>query len=262
MAIYRNVQMSFWTDPKVLEDFTPSERLLYLFLLTGPDTNLAGCYRITAKQIAFYTGLSKVDDLLRSLQDERKVIFYDTKTREVLIINWWKYNWTSSPKFKNSLLKAITAIENESFRNYLLGKYNSIDTVSEGSDDGIDTISVPDTVTVLDTDTDTVTALDTVTEVIEHLNDVCGTNFRANGKQNREHVHARLADGFTKEDCFEVIDKMHEKWGNDPKMRDFLRPQTLFSTKFESYLNMPRGQPKTQSERANDVLLEIIRGGA
>lgn len=254
MAIYRNVQMSFWTDPKVLEDFTPSERLLYLFLLTGPDTNLAGCYRITAKQIAFFTGLNKVDELMRSLQEKHKVIFYDSETREVLIVNWWKYNWTSSPKFRTTLHKMILMVQNESFRQFLLNKYNGTDTVSEGYGDGIDTISVPVPVT----DPVSVTDSDTVTEVIEHLNEVCGTNYKALGKQNREHVHARLEDGFTKDDCFEVIDKMHEKWGNDPKMRDYLRPQTLFSTKFESYLNMPRGDPK---DAVNDYFMGVINGG-
>lgn len=273
MAIYRSVQMSFWTDPKVLEDFSTNERLMYLFLLTGPNTNLAGCYPITPRLISVYTGISNAKDVLRSLQDKHKVIVYNETTKEVLIPNWSKYNWNKSERFRKALLDDITMVKDDSFRSYLLGKYNGIDTVSEipyrvseSSEYGIDTTcsvcSVTDTVsdTVPGTVSDPVE--DTVTEVIDHLNEVCGTSYRANGKQNREHVHARLEDGFTKEDCFEVIDKMQEKWGNDPKMRDYLRPQTLFSTKFESYLNMPRGQPKTQSERANDVLLEIIRGGA
>jgi uncharacterized phage protein (TIGR02220 family) len=34
-----------------------------------------------------------------------------------------------------------------------------------------------------------------------------------------------------------VVDIKFEKWGSDPKMVDFLRPETLFGTKMESYLN-------------------------
>ena len=37
MAIYRNVQTSFWTDPKVADDFTPEDKFFYLYLFTrGP----------------------------------------------------------------------------------------------------------------------------------------------------------------------------------------------------------------------------------
>ena len=66
MAIYRNVQMSFWTDRKIEEDFSADEKYLYLFLLTNPMTNLCGCYEIGKKQIANMTGIDvkKVSKLL------------------------------------------------------------------------------------------------------------------------------------------------------------------------------------------------------
>ena len=267
MAVYRTVQTCFWTDPKIGEDFTANERLLYLFLLTGPSTNLAGCYELTMKQITFFTGLNAPKDLVKSLQSKHKVIAYSEATKEVLILNWWRYNWTSSDKFRKSLYQDISNVKDSSFKEYLMKRYSDPDTVSElqdtvSADEGY---GIQNTVSALVSDRDTVLGSvsdpkeDTVTEVIEHLNEVCGTSYKPNGKQNREHVHARLADGFTKEDCFEVIDKMHEKWGNDPKMRDFLRPQTLFSTKFESYLNMPRGDPRNRDE-IGDYLMGVIHG--
>ena len=40
MAIYRNVQLSFWTDNKVEDDFTPEDKYFYLYLLTNPQTGL------------------------------------------------------------------------------------------------------------------------------------------------------------------------------------------------------------------------------
>lgn len=261
MATYRNIQMTFWSDSKVLEEFEPDDKLMFLYLMTNCRTSNCGCYEIPITFMANETGFSKdkVKKLVTRLQNDLDVIRYDFDTKEVLILNWHKYNWTSSNDFQKSLRYAISQVRNPDFKSYLTGCLEGLKTVPRPSIEGGGT-TVTDTVSV--TDNVSVTEEDTVTEVIDHLNEVCGTNYRTNGKQNREHVHARLEDGFTKEDCFEVIDKMQEKWGNDPKMRDYLRPQTLFSAKFESYLNMPRGDPKTKSEQANDVLLAMIRGGA
>lgn len=134
MAVYRTIHTCFWTDPKVAEDFTANERLLYLFLLTGPSTNLSGCYEITTKQISFFTGLNNPKDLLKSLQKKHGVISYSEATKEVLILNWWHYNWTGSEKFRKALYDDITSIKEPAFRDYLMKRFLSPDTVSETSD--------------------------------------------------------------------------------------------------------------------------------
>lgn len=72
--------------------------------------------------------------------------------------------------------------------------------------------------------------------IIDYLNMVCGTNYKPNNKQTKEHIHARLEDGFTEDDFYTVIDKKSGEW-KGTKMEQYLRPQTLFNTKFESYLN-------------------------
>lgn len=161
MAIYRNVQMSFWTDRKIEEEFSADEKYLYLFLLTNPITNLSGCYEIGRKQIANMTGLDikKVKTLLKKLQDDQRVIAYSEKTNELLILNWHKYNWTDSEKFRKPLLAEITSVKDDAFREILMGYYNGTDTVSIPYPYGMDTtvtVTVTDTDTVSDTDTDSV----------------------------------------------------------------------------------------------------------
>ena len=52
MAIYRSIRMTFWTDTKIAEDFTPEDRYFYLYLMTNPHTNLPGCYEISIKQMS------------------------------------------------------------------------------------------------------------------------------------------------------------------------------------------------------------------
>ena len=39
------------------------------------------------------------------------------------------------------------------------------------------------------------------------------------------------------EEFKKVIDNKVAAWKGDPKMEQYLRPETLFSTKFETYLN-------------------------
>jgi uncharacterized phage protein (TIGR02220 family) len=49
-------------------------------------------------------------------------------------------------------------------------------------------------------------------------------------------VRARVRDGFTLDDFKAVIDAKVAQWGEDEKMAEYLRPETLFGTKFEGYL--------------------------
>lgn len=74
--------------------------------------------------------------------------------------------------------------------------------------------------------------------IIDHFNERCGTRYTYRNKAVNGMIRARLSEGFTVEDFKTVIDTKAAKWENDQKMRDYLRPKTLFSaTNFESYLN-------------------------
>lgn len=86
--------------------------------------------------------------------------------------------------------------------------------------------------------------------IIEHLNDVCGTNYKHTNKTTKEHIHARLADGFSEEDFYTVIDKKAKEWKNTIRER-YLQPQTLFSNKFESYLNQKIVEDKPKNKFNN-----------
>lgn len=154
MAIYRNIQMAFWTDIKVVDDFTPEDKFFYLYLLTNPHTNLCGCYEISVKQMADETGYSRdtIEKLLKRFAEVHKVAYYSQDTKELLVLNWHKYNWTASEKFRKPLLKEINSVKNDNFKGYLLDLFNGSDTVSVPYPYGSDTtVSVTDTVTVSDT---------------------------------------------------------------------------------------------------------------
>lgn len=77
---------------------------------------------------------------------------------------------------------------------------------------------------------------ETIKEVVQYLNEKTGCRYKPSSKATRAHIHARLMDGFTVDDFSTVIDKKTAEW-KGTELERFLRPETLFGTKFESYLN-------------------------
>lgn len=78
--------------------------------------------------------------------------------------------------------------------------------------------------------------------IVSRLNQKAGTAFRASSPKTRRLISARIAEGFTEADFYTVIDNKCLEWNRDPgigekDMRVFLRPETLFGSKFEGYLN-------------------------
>lgn len=80
--------------------------------------------------------------------------------------------------------------------------------------------------------------------VIKYLNAKAGTNYRATNKATQRLIKARFNEGMTTKDFKKVIDNKCDDWLKDPKMCGYLRPATLFGSKFESYLNQ-KTKPKT-----------------
>lgn len=100
---------------------------------------------------------------------------------------------------------------------------------------------------------------DTVAAIVDYLNEKAGTNYRTTGAKTKSLIRARIAEGFTEDSFRTVIDHKCGEWLSDPKMRGFLRPETLFGTKFESYLNAaairPAQEPKKDSSFDTDEFM-------
>ena len=74
-------------------------------------------------------------------------------------------------------------------------------------------------------------------EIIDHLNEKADRNFKHTTKKTQTLIKSRFNEGFTLEDFKVVIDNKVKSWLNDKEMNQYLRPETLFGTKFEGYLN-------------------------
>jgi uncharacterized phage protein (TIGR02220 family) len=81
-------------------------------------------------------------------------------------------------------------------------------------------------------------------EIIDMFNEITGQKL-GRGKISETYktsIRARIKEGFTVEDFRHVITVKNSEWKADQNMVKFIRPQTLFGTKFESYLQQKETQ--------------------
>ena len=77
-------------------------------------------------------------------------------------------------------------------------------------------------------------------EIVAALNDAAGTSYRASSEKTRRLIRARWAEGYRLPDFEAVVAAMAARWRGDAKMAAYLRPETLFGPKFESYRELAR----------------------
>jgi uncharacterized phage protein (TIGR02220 family) len=108
----------------------------------------------------------------------------------------------------------------------------------DGDDGPVDNDPLPATETV------TLVKEDSVRTIVEHLNKRAGTNYRAGSKATAKLIGARISEGYDVDDFISVIDDRCKRWLHDPKMKEYIRPSTLFNNeKFESYLGQVNYKP-------------------
>jgi len=91
---------------------------------------------------------------------------------------------------------------------------------------------------------------DNIKEVLEHLNNKMGTKFRT-----AKGLKSRFAEGFTVEDAKKVIDIKFAEWIGDEKMKQYIRPVTLFSNKMDQYLNQ---EVKVEKPESRDLAADYF----
>ncbi|MGE6365174.1 phage replisome organizer N-terminal domain-containing protein [Bacillus paramycoides] len=74
-------------------------------------------------------------------------------------------------------------------------------------------------------------------EIVDYLNMKAKTNYKHTSKKTQDLIKARWKEGFGLTHFKQVIDIKTLQWIDNTEMSGYLRPITLFGTKFESYLN-------------------------
>lgn len=75
-----------------------------------------------------------------------------------------------------------------------------------------------------------------IKDIIGYLNEKIGSNYLPTAAITIKHISARIKEGRTIEDFKKVIDIKSAEWIGTEQGK-YLRPETLFGSKFEGYLN-------------------------
>ena len=94
---------------------------------------------------------------------------------------------------------------------------------------------------------------DETRQIIDYLNKRAGKKYSVKTKKTAQLIHKLLDNGFTVEDFERVIDIKCKQWLDNEKMNQYLRPRTLFSEKFEDYLNEAPVRTKQQGASGQSV---------
>ena len=95
--------------------------------------------------------------------------------------------------------------------------------------------------------------------IISYLNQKAKTGYQSTTNSYRTYINARIKAGAKLEDFYTVIDNKCADWmGTD--FEKFLRPETLFGNKFDTYLNQIISK-KTNQEIAYDKVSEATKLG-
>ena len=99
------IQDCLWTDSYV-SNLDPTEKLLFIYLLTNPLCNIAGLYEIQLRRVAFDTGIDKdmVDKILTRFENDGKLLRIDDW---ILIFNHAKHQSYKNPNVSKGIQRII-----------------------------------------------------------------------------------------------------------------------------------------------------------
>lgn len=110
MREYGKVATRFWTDPEVLK-LSPTAKMVFLYLLAGPETNLIGCFRVTHMHVAA-SEVCSPDEAEAALVElaGTDLLEYDTEAKVVFLPNFLKYNPICNASSGKAALKALKTV--------------------------------------------------------------------------------------------------------------------------------------------------------
>lgn len=107
MAKTRFINTKFWDDSYITK-LRPYEKLLFLYLLTNPLTNISGIYEIETRRMTFDTGIEEgtIKDILKVFEKNKRIYY---RKGWVVIANFVK-NQSLNPKVKTGILMALKTV--------------------------------------------------------------------------------------------------------------------------------------------------------
>lgn len=232
----------YWVLNKKLVAMYGVETAFFLTSLAEAETYVTkgkgGWFYQTIETVENLTGLTryKQDRALKELVDDGVV---ETDVRGMPAKRYMKLNYkrlhdkfvnlpqTSLQETHKQECKKTTNKDAENLQTSLRVSYNNKELNKELKDKELsnkDILSVkPDRIPYA--------------EIVDYLNEKADRQFKSTTKKTQSLIRARLNEGWEVEHFKTVIDNKVAQWKDDNEMQRYLRPDTLFGTKFEGYLN-------------------------
>ena len=212
-----------------------------------------GQFKMTIRSVSSDLNFSrgKVERLIKCFEelDIIRVVFKGNSSSKYSIYEYVTQDKNDDNKFKNlseTVIKIVDESVNETVicKNEKLSKPNNINDCNYNFNERhLDKFETVDE-TIGETDNKN-SKIDNINiylnnniynSVIDYLNKKAKKRFKSNTPKTKRLINTRLKEGFEEEDFYNVIDVKSAQW-LDTDMEKFLRPETLFSNKFEGYLN-------------------------
>lgn len=209
----------------------PMESKAVYFLL-GMEADDEG-FVAPKKVLRLYGG---TEDSLKILIAKKFIIPFSTGV--IVITDWKRNNWLDSRRIKNTIYQDEKA---QITFNPITEKYEFSDYIPDAkqmlSENSIEENSIEENRLEIHSPASAEQHVSIpYKEICEYLNNKSNSNYRHTTKKTKDLIKARFNEKFTLEDFKVVIDKKCSEWMNT-EMQKYLRPETLFGAKFESYLN-------------------------
>jgi len=254
----RIIYTKFWYD-NYISTLTHKEKLAFLYFITNEKVNICGIYELPDKYIKVDLDITQeeLDRIKEKFMKDNKFMFIDGWIK---IINFKLYNKFEGEKNESAKEKELSLIPKKVIEyTYSMDRVSDFDDtlnnhksiiinhkslinkggIVKGGDNGKE---INANIILINDDINSQTKTETknisipVEEIISYLNEKAGTNYKPTTKKTISLIKARFNEGFNIDDFKVVIDKKTIDWQNT-EFEKFLRPETLFGTKFESYLN-------------------------
>ncbi|MDQ1341166.1 MAG: hypothetical protein QG567_2324 [Campylobacterota bacterium] len=218
-----------------------TQNLYFHLLLEADDEGFVNSHKRVQRTVG------AGDDDVKILLAKKFIIGFESGV--VVIKHWRIHNYIQNDRFKSSThTKERSKLVINDNSAYALNDVYILDTNCTPSigKDRIGEVSIVENI---------------YSDVISHLNQTLGKAYKPTTESTVKLIKARLKDGFTLEDFKKVHIVKYSEW-NNTDMQKFLRPETLYGTKFESYLNQKltdNDKYKAIKEHTGMSALEILK---
>jgi uncharacterized phage protein (TIGR02220 family) len=188
------------------------------------------------KKVFPFWSIATINRTVQSLLQKGYIIEGNFNKAKYDKTRWFALNFEKLSELKSIAIQYDTGV----FQNETRSTQNETHSTQNET-------TIPETTTETTTEIDNILSFEEIEpqkdvipyqEIVDYLNLKAGTSYRHSTSSTQKLIRARWNEGFRLDDFKQVIDNMTAKWKGDPKMEQYLRPQTLFGTKFESYLQI------------------------